>query len=297
MRGGLAQFVLVIPAWLLCQMPQLHAQETSSTRSASDCQSPRTSHAERVHPQVSVAEVNFIGDLHLPIEDRDEVVSSIKQLHQVNDIVDEALERVRYGWENHGYFKVHVQGEAKILSANSRGRLVALDVRVDEGQQYRLSGISFQRNHAISDVATLRSFFPINDGDVLSREKIATGLENLRKAYAHLGYRNFTAVPGTGFDDVNQSIYLVIDLDEGKRFHIGSVNVWGLDEASATRILNAIPTPAGGVYDSQLYEAFLMRYASMMPECTCERALNAIVTDARTGMVTINLDFRPCSDN
>jgi outer membrane protein insertion porin family len=43
--------------------------------------------------------------------------------------------------------------------------------------------------------------FPIKDGDVLSRENIAKGLENLRKAYTELGYINFTSIPNTTFDE------------------------------------------------------------------------------------------------
>jgi outer membrane protein insertion porin family len=43
----------------------------------------------------------------------------------------------------------------------------------------------------------LRHLFPIKDGDIISREKIGKGLENLRKVYGQFGYINFTSVPDT----------------------------------------------------------------------------------------------------
>jgi hypothetical protein len=305
MRWRLAQVALLSPPWILCQSSQLQGQEIRSSVSASHspCQTSHASRTESLAPRISVAEVNFSGDLHLPIEDRDEVASSIKQgTHgkSVSEVVEQARERTRYGWQNHGYFWVQVRGEARILDSDSRAPLVALDLRVNEGIQYRLSGISFQRKQNISKIATLRSFFPINDGDIFSREKIAIGLENLRKAYGHLGYLNFTALPGEQLDDPNQSISLVIDLDEGKRFYVGSVNVWGLDPASAAKVLSTLPIRTGGVYDSQLYERLVAQYASVMPDCACDRSgpisQDERTEDMRTGMVAINLDFRPCSD-
>jgi outer membrane protein assembly factor BamA len=63
---------------------------------------------------------------------------------------------------------------------------IALFVNVEEGPQYRLSGITFSNNRAISNIEGLRRLFPIEDGEVFRREKIARGLENLRHAYASL---------------------------------------------------------------------------------------------------------------
>lgn len=85
--------------------------------------------------------------------------------------------------------------------------------------------ITFKNNKVISDVAALRSLFPINDGDIFSREKIASGLNSLRKAYGDLGYVNFTAVPNTKVEDEKRLISLDIDMDEGKRFFVTSINV------------------------------------------------------------------------
>jgi outer membrane protein insertion porin family len=97
--------------------------------------------------------------------------------------------------------------------------------------RYNLSGITFKNNKAISNLDTLRGLFPIKDGDIFSRAKIGTGLENLRKAYGELGYINFTSVPDTKFDDENKLISLDIDVDEGKQFRVERVNLLGLKES------------------------------------------------------------------
>ncbi|MGA8441390.1 MAG: POTRA domain-containing protein [Candidatus Sulfotelmatobacter sp.] len=97
-----------------------------------------------------------------------------------------------------------------------------------------MGAIRFKHNKAVSNVKALRALFPINDGGIFSREKIAKGLENLRKAYGEQGYINFTSVPETRFDDDRKLIFLDIDVDEGKQFYVSSIGIVGAD----TRVLN-----------------------------------------------------------
>ena len=49
-------------------------------------------------------------------------------------------------------------------------------------EQYRLGGITFSGNKEVTNVKALRSLFPMKDGDIFSREKVAKGLENLDRA-------------------------------------------------------------------------------------------------------------------
>jgi outer membrane protein assembly factor BamA len=143
--------------------------------------------------------VTFSGFIQMPVSDQDEIASSIKrETHgysiDVDGVVEEALERVRAGWQNHGYFKVQVTGEGKALRENKTDVRIALFVHIDENIQYRLGRIKFKNNRAITNPAALRDLFPIKDGDIFRREKIAEGLENLRKVYGQYGYINYTSV-------------------------------------------------------------------------------------------------------
>ena len=200
-------------------------------------------------------------------------------------VVGEAEERVRAAWQNLGYFKVQVSGDARILTSSPISQRIVLSFRVDEGLQYRLGQVRFLKNKAISDVGTLRALFPITDGDVFSREEIGTGLENLRKAYGELGYINFTSVPDTRFDDQERLIYLNIDMDEGKQFRIGSIIFSGLDETAQHEALQDFPLRPGQVYNTKVWELFSMGHNLLLDSCSNERQL-----DERAGTVTISLN-------
>src|ERR1700747_2429511 len=89
------------------------------------------------------------------------------------------------GWQNRGYIKVKANGYATTLDSTPAVRRIALNIHVDEGLRYSLGGITLKNNSAVSSGA-LRGVFPIEDGDTFNRERIMTGLENLRKAYGQL---------------------------------------------------------------------------------------------------------------
>jgi outer membrane protein insertion porin family len=297
MRCRLAQIVVFAAACLLVGRPHVYAQSSDSTASCSD--SAASDDQEPSGPEISIAEVTFSGSLQMPISEQERIADSVKRKTygtSLEAVTDEGIERVRAGWEDRGYFKVQVTAEMKTLTSSPVSQRIAMSVHVDEGSRYNLKGIRFRNNKAISSVDILRGLIPIADGDIFSREKIGAGLENLRKAYGELGYINFTSVPDTKFDDENRLISLVIDVDEGKQFRVGNVNVLGLEESAREQILKTLPIKHGQIYSSRLWEESLLKYASMFPDCDCPNR-ERLRLDNKSGVVTLTFDFRPCSTN
>ncbi|MGC1979032.1 MAG: outer membrane protein assembly factor BamA, partial [Candidatus Sulfotelmatobacter sp.] len=185
--------------------------------------------------------------------------------------LDEDTERVRNEYQNRGYFKanvaqpkteIHDTGHAGAhvpLLQGGKGKSVDITMPIDEGDRYTLGGITFKNNKAVQNVRALRAIFPIKDGEVFSKEKIAKGLENLRKAYGQLGYINFTSIPDTRFDDDKKLIYLDIDVDEGKQFYVRRIEFQGNTTTRDKVIRREIALEEGNVYNSHLWELSLLR--------------------------------------
>jgi outer membrane protein insertion porin family len=185
--------------------------------------------------------------------------------------LEEDTERVRAEYQNRGYFKaavsdpkteIHDTGHKgfhiPLLQAGP-GKAVDLTMPIEEGDRYRLGKITFKNNKAISNVNALRSLFPLKDGDIFSREKIAKGLENLRKAYGEYGYINYTAVPNTTFDDDKKLAFLEIDVDEGKQFYVRRIEFQGNTTTRDKVIRRELALEEGGIYNSRLWELSLLR--------------------------------------
>jgi outer membrane protein insertion porin family len=185
--------------------------------------------------------------------------------------LEEDTERVRAEYQNRGYFKagvsdpkteIHDTGHKgfhiKLLQAGP-GKAVDITMPIEEGDQYRLGKITFKNNKAISNSAALRSLFPLKDGDLFSRDKIAKGLDALRKAYGEYGYINFTPVPNTTFDDEKKLGFLEIDVDEGKQFYVRRIEFVGNTTTRDKVIRRELALEEGGIYNSHLWELSLLR--------------------------------------
>ena len=184
---------------------------------------------------------------------------------------EEDTERVRAEYQNRGYFKagvsdpkteIHDTGHKGFripLLQSGPGKAVDITMPIEEGDKYRLGKITFKNNKAISNTAALRSLFPLKDGDVFGRDKIAKGLEALRKAYGEYGYINYTGVPSTTFDDEKKLASLEIDVDEGKQFYVRRIEFVGNTTTRDKVIRRELALEEGGVYNSRLWELSLLR--------------------------------------
>lgn len=150
--------------------------------------------------------------------------------------------------------------------------------------------VRFKGNREISDVNALRSLFPVKDGDIFSREEVAKGLDNLRFAYRQLGFINFTSVPNTEVNEDRQTISLVIDIDEGKRFYLSRVSILGLDD----HVLEDSLLKRGTVYDQRLVDLFLQEHASSFPTDASPDLGIHLQLNERAATVAITYDFRAC---
>jgi outer membrane translocation and assembly module TamA len=244
-------------------------------------------------PQVVVAGLTFEGAGRVPPEEQNQIAKSITldaYAGSLDQVTDEVLALVREAWINRAYAKVQVSGESKVLSSNAVSSRIAVAVRVEEGQQYRLGGITFRNNKVITNVAALRELFPIKDGDVLNREAIAKGLESLRKAYGVQGYINATFVPESRFDDDQQIVSFDIDVDEGKQFIVNSINLIGEDANSLEAAGKDLILKPGQVYNQRFVDLFVMKH----PSENVSDSTTMFHVNEHEGTVDVTLDLRHC---
>jgi outer membrane protein assembly factor BamA len=222
---------------------------------------------------------------------RDQQVTPGSVDRDLDSFAEELGERVRAEYQNMGYFKVEVDSHA-IKTADEHVYDLETQVR-SVGAQYRLGEIRFLHT-TVFPATQLRELFPIARGEVFSRVKIAEGLEQIRKLYGTQGYINFTPVPVTEFDDEKGIGNLTIDIDEGKQFHFGQIEVSGVDDVTRTRVLTELGVKVGDVYTPEAVRNVLSKFPELVqyPSPTTSKRLNE-----QTGTIDLVLGFRkpsPC---
>jgi outer membrane protein insertion porin family len=105
---------------------------------------------------------------------------------------DEDTERVRQAYQDRGYFKAetadpqtHVRDEGGLnwfTLRPSTGKRIDILLPVEEGERYRLGGITFTGNKMFSNSRALRAQFVQKDGEWFSAASFSKGLKELRRA-------------------------------------------------------------------------------------------------------------------
>jgi outer membrane protein insertion porin family len=182
----------------------------------------------------------------------------------------EDAERVRFAYQDKGYFKAIVEDpKTKIRDVShvtwyfpfksQHGKAVDITVPVEEGERYHLKEITFTGNKALTNTAGLRRLFKIKDGEWFNRTSVSKGLDELRKAYGSLGYINETNIPNTEIDEEHKTISLKIDVDEGKQFYVRRIEFSGNTTTRDKVIRRQLALEEGNVYNSRLWELSLLR--------------------------------------
>ncbi len=277
-------------------------------------------------PKVKVGRIRFRGNRHINDRTLRASMKNLKPIGIPHSIflenlfaktydatkLEEDTERVRAEYQNRGYFKVLVDDPKTEIHDTGHtgfhipwiqpgmGKSVDITMPIEEGDRYHLGKITFKNNKAIPNTAVLRSLFPMKDGEIFSREKVAKGLENLRKAYGEAGYINFTSVPDTKFDDEKKIVNLEVDVDEGKQFYVRRIEFQGNTTTRDKVIRREIALEEGQIYNSRFWELSLLRlnqlgyFEQLKPDDpnTTERHL-----DEKNGTVDLTLKVKEKGKN
>ncbi|MBS1852223.1 MAG: outer membrane protein assembly factor BamA [Acidobacteria bacterium] len=277
-------------------------------------------------PKVKVGKIIFTGNNHLSGRILRSAMKNLRPVGVPHSIflenifsktydatkLEEDTERVRNEYQNRGYFKVVVQdpkteihdtGHAGFhvpLLMKGAGKAVDITMPIEEGDRYHLGSITFKGNKAVPNEKALRSLFPIKDGDIFSREKIAKGIENLRNAYKELGFINFSPVPQTSFDEDKKLVLMEVDIDEGKQFYVRRIEFSGNTTTRDKVIRREIALEEGQQYNERYWKVSLMRlnqlgyFEQLKPD---DPATTEIRTDEKAGLVDLTLKVKEKGKN
>ena len=234
-------------------------------------------------PTVKVGKIKFDGN-HA-IGDR-ELIASMRNLKPIGiphsiilenlfaktfdaSKLDEDSERVRYAYRDKGYYQA-LTGEPQTTIRNagginpftlhpSTGKRVDIIIPVEEGERYRLGGITFSGNKEFTNNKALRAQFALKDGEFFNATLFGKGLEALRKAYSGGGFINMVGNPIPKVDEANKTISFNVEIDEGKKFFISRIEFTGNTITRDKVIRRELLVEEGQVYNSQLVDLSLLR--------------------------------------
>jgi outer membrane protein assembly factor BamA len=247
--------------------------------------------------KVIIERIEFDGPVHLPDSVVAQIITDTNELGFWSDSnwLDQLTEaRLRSAWQDMGYFRVNVTAKASSLGGDSQAERFIVTAHVDEGLQYHFGDLRFadvRLPGTVFSETKLHADFPLQEGDLFRVNLIRKGIEELDNLYLSHGYINFTSVPETMIDDRLQRISLTINLDQGKQYQVGSVEVLGIDQSLASG-LRAIIRP-GEIFNIKAAWDFLRENRSLLSAYASSDDLSTRPR-GMTDSVDVLFDGRPC---
>lgn len=272
----------------LCHVP-LAAAQLPIALATLQCPPPTVSREGNAH--IRIVDVMFDGSQPSSL---DQIADSLKAqtyTSSVEGITSELEERVRRALQERGFFKPQVSGNTRVLSSSPIETRVAVAFHVDEGKEYHLAGIKIRNNHAVSDANALRDLIPVKEGELFNRTHLEEGLEKLKNAYWQQGYINFTVVPETKINEDDNSVWLDLDLDEGKVFVVSKIDILGVDEQAEHQMLQDFLLKPGDIYSQTLFDISIQRLSPTSSIPFTEKRMNE-----QAGTVALTIGFGRCPE-
>jgi len=247
---------------------------------------------------VKIRKVIFENAALLSQSDRQNILRALKEIDDpdvfvrtLSDLAGEAEERVRIVYQRKGYFKAQVLAESKPLPGNAGRGDIVITV-VEPGRQYRLEGIRWS-GQSVFSARELDGTMPIHSGEIFNRDKVANGLEQLRKLYGSKGYINFTSVPEPEIHEDTGNILLTFSVDEGPQYLVGKLSVTGLDDTKTNFLLSKWETIRGQPCSFEMIEKFFGTIFRTVPPGISSLEYTRRSIDDESHVVSYSIIFAP----
>lgn len=249
----------VVLASFLSLLPCAPAQKAVAPSSAPDS-------------NTAIREVSFENVTALFSPDQQKLVQELQQKdpawvtkqspEQLSSFIED---RVLALYQDRGYWRAKIS--AKVTWVRGSGAQRQVDVlisAINEGEQYWLKEVRWSGVTAFSE-GELQKAMGIRAWDLVSRSKLSSGLEALRKLYNSRGYVAWSATPQTEFDDNAHSVSLLVRVQEDGPFRFGTLSIEGLDGAGSRKLQQGWEQMHAQPYSPEKLRAFFEKFLPGMP--------------------------------
>ncbi len=134
------------------------------------------------------------------------------------------IETLRSFYLNQGYLKFQVSNTQVSISPDKKGVYIALTI--DEGKPYSIDTVNF-RGELIGKENEFKQMLTFEKGDIYDGSAVTSLEESIKRVLGEAGfaYPQVRTIPE--FDDENQTVSLVINVEAGKRIYVRDIRFVG----------------------------------------------------------------------
>jgi outer membrane protein assembly factor BamA len=204
----------------------------------------------------SVAQVTFDGNKGVPQYVLRDAVGGVAvgQIYTEEHFRELLNTGVRPTYEARGYIRVKF-GTIRTEPAKDVQGLHVF-VAVDEGAVYQLSKVTIAGPTPLRPESLIKAA-EIKTDEVANFDKVAEGLEKIRKAVVRSGFLDAKVTPERMIDDEKKTVEVAVHVDAGPQFMMGKLTIVGLDLDGEAEMRRIWATKEGKPFNPEYPDVFL----------------------------------------
>ena len=156
-----------------------------------------------------------------------------------------------------GYLKAAFgEPDAKIVNQQPNQITVDVTFPVTPGQQFKLTGVDWTGNKLLP-ASSLQPLLHEKPGEPLNSVRLGEDLRAVSELYGTRGYVAAVVHPMPYFDDAASTVSYQLQVHEGDLYHMGDLEIQGLEQNATDRLLLAWQLHKGDTYDSSYAQRFV----------------------------------------
>ena len=168
-------------------------------------------------------------------------------------------------YQERGFLKAtFADPQTKVFQEDQGDTQVDVALRVNPGLQYKTGKLTWDGNTAFP-AEKLQSLIRLQPNQPANAVQLKTDLEAIRKLYGTVGRMTATVTPDAEFDDATGSVAYKFQLHEGEVFHLGDLDIQGLDSKLTDRVRDAWRLQQEDPYDSGYAKRFVDQSWKLLP--------------------------------
>jgi outer membrane protein insertion porin family len=234
-------------------------------------------------PGAATGEVPALEAVAKPLSGKDYLRSAMRPQEQLN-FLPVYLSR--------GFLKANFTDAQARVTSDGPQTMVDVSFPITPGIQYKLTGIEWAGN-AVFPSDQLQKLVQLKVGDPANAVQLATNIEAVQKLYGTKGCLAVQIRPDTALDDSQATVHYTLRVDEGDLYRMGELQIDGLADDAANRIVTQWQMKKGDPFDDGYLKRF---FESMYRDVTLSKSLNVApkqTVNQKDKTVSVFLHFVP----
>ncbi|HKD78788.1 MAG TPA: POTRA domain-containing protein [Candidatus Angelobacter sp.] len=209
---------------------------------------------------LKINSVTVSGSTHMLPDQLAKSIASLKNTAYLRSDVAKLLEKnLTPLYRQHGFLKFAISDiKPKLLNSD----LVDVEVAVAEGDQYKLEGITWSGNTLVtSDELSKR--ITLKPGAAVNAVQLENDLVQVKKLFGKFGREGVVINSNPTFS--KGVVAYSFEITEGDLYHMGKLEIEGLDPEQTRKLIQSWKLPEGEPYDNTYVLKFLANAVVKIP--------------------------------